>query len=359
MPIDDRPRAKLGSLEVGRGIAALAVVMHHAGLAGDAFTSLDYGGLFHWGMYGVDFFFVLSGFIIFHVHQYDRLHAGAAPSFLIKRLRRIYTPYLPVTIVMIAAYLALPGLSQGDREWGWFTSLTLLPSDAPPALSVAWTLVFEMIFYLFFLSFFFTRHFWTLVLIWSSVIIANYVFKFEWIEGVGALKILFDPIIFEFFAGMIAARVFSSAKPQYWYAPLIAAVGGALVHLFVVDGHRATLTLVIAPLVLSAAMAEERFEFEIPSSLLLFGAASYAIYLVHNPLQSLIARLFRGADNWLLSFTACCVAGVAFGILYHLIYERPALRWLSRRARAPYSASQRLRACNKLKLKNNCDRTSA
>jgi peptidoglycan/LPS O-acetylase OafA/YrhL len=131
LPRAEKAKAKLGSLEVGRGIAALAVVMHHAGQASDAFTSSDYGGLFHWGMYGVDFFFVLSGFIIYHVHQKDRLDASAAPSFLIKRLRRIYIPYLPVTIVLIAAYLALPGLSEGNREWGWFTSLTLLPSEAP------------------------------------------------------------------------------------------------------------------------------------------------------------------------------------------------------------------------------------
>ena len=58
-------KQKLGTLEVGRGLAALAVVAGHAGLASDAFTSSNYGSMFSFGIYGVDFFFVLraSSFI--------------------------------------------------------------------------------------------------------------------------------------------------------------------------------------------------------------------------------------------------------------------------------------------------------
>jgi len=130
-------KRKLGTLEVGRGVAALSVVMHHASLASDAFTAPNYASMFSWGIYGVDFFFVLSGFIIYHVSQKGPKQLDAALRFLTKRLRRIYVPYLPITIVLISAYLVLPDFSQGNRDWGLFTSLTLLPSNAPPALSVA------------------------------------------------------------------------------------------------------------------------------------------------------------------------------------------------------------------------------
>lgn len=157
---------RLSSLELGRGIAALAVVAHHAGQASSAFTTQSHRGWFADGALGVDFFFVLSGFIIYHVHSRDARTANMARRYFGKRLRRIYVPYLPITLALIAAYALLPGISEGNRDWSIFTSLTLLPSGGPPALSVAWTLVFEMTFYIVFLTFYLTCHFWMLVWLW-------------------------------------------------------------------------------------------------------------------------------------------------------------------------------------------------
>ena len=98
------------------------------------------------GYLGVDFFFVLSGFIILHAHLKDSSGAYAARKYLTKRLRRIYIPYLPVSIALIALYLMLPSVSQGSRDWSLLTSLTLIPTERPPALPVAWTLIHEMTF---------------------------------------------------------------------------------------------------------------------------------------------------------------------------------------------------------------------
>lgn len=44
-------------------MAALAVVVHHANLAADGFGGWSFAPL-NYGYLGVDFFFVLSGFII-------------------------------------------------------------------------------------------------------------------------------------------------------------------------------------------------------------------------------------------------------------------------------------------------------
>ena len=329
---DSAPR-KLGTLEVGRGLAALAVVMHHASQASDAFTAPDHAGMFVWGLYGVDFFFVLSGFIIYHVHQNDPRRIGAAQRFLIKRLRRIYVPYLPITVVLISAYLILPGFPQGNRDWGWFTSLTLLPSDAPPALSVAWTLTFEMIFYLFFLSFFVTRYFRHLVLGWVLLVLVIAGFGLNDTLSNPLSRTLLDPLILEFVAGMAAAHYFGKLQLAHWYAPLILGGRGVLLFALLPDPHRAVLGVSIGPVVLGLALAEERFRIRTPKVLVLLGAASYAIYLIHNPLQSLVGRALQGADNWLLTFAVCCAASVTAGILYHLIYERPMLRLLSRKRR--------------------------
>jgi peptidoglycan/LPS O-acetylase OafA/YrhL len=39
----------------------------------------------------------------------------------------------------------------------------------------------------------------------------------------------------------------------------------------------------------------------------------------------LTARLF---DNWLIALTACLIAGTLSGIIYFLIFEKPALKRL-------------------------------
>jgi peptidoglycan/LPS O-acetylase OafA/YrhL len=65
-PVVSSRSATIECLQAGRGIAATAVVIHHASLA-----ARDVGGPFagqRWlelGYLGVDFFFVLSGFIIY------------------------------------------------------------------------------------------------------------------------------------------------------------------------------------------------------------------------------------------------------------------------------------------------------
>ena len=212
---------KLGMLEVGRGLAALAVVAHHASLSSDAFTLSHNAKLFSWGIYGVDFFFVLSGFIIYHIHQNDPRQFGAARRFLTKRIRRIYVPYLPITVILISAYLFFPSLSQGSRDWGWFTSLTLMPSDSPPALSVAWTLTFEIIFYLFFLSFFATRFFSHLILGWVLLVAVAAGSEWNYALSNPLISTLLDPLILEFAAGMAAAYLFGKLQSVQWCAPLI------------------------------------------------------------------------------------------------------------------------------------------
>jgi exopolysaccharide production protein ExoZ len=332
-------KPKLGTLEVGRGLAALAVVAHHASVASDAFTSSNHASMFGFGLYGVDFFFVLSGFIIYHIHQNDPREYGAARSFLSKRIRRIYTPYLPLTFVLIAAYLLFPSLSQGDQSWGWFTSLTLMPSDAPPALSVAWTLTFEMVFYLFFLSFFVTRYFWHIVCAWVALVLSAAVFNVNDTLSNPLVRTVLDPLILEFVAGMVAAYLFGKTSPARWWVPLCMGLLGVVVFALLHDPHRAVLGITLAPMVLGLALFEQRYSFRISNSWALLGASSYAVYLIHNPLQSIIARFFQAYDVWSLTFAACVLISLAAGVFYHLIYERPMLRILSRKqsARVPSS----------------------
>ena len=114
--------ARLPALTVLRGAAATAVVLYH--IDGGVFAAID---LPRWLPFigrlylGVDLFFILSGFILAHVHgaEFERFTPRAAGHFYILRLARIY----PVHATMMAAYLGLfllqhaagPGLGIGLR----------------------------------------------------------------------------------------------------------------------------------------------------------------------------------------------------------------------------------------------------
>jgi exopolysaccharide production protein ExoZ len=125
---------KLRSVQVLRAIAACSVVVLHSyqDLAAPV-------GLEGYGAFGVDLFFVISGFIIANV---ARERGGAA--FLQDRLWRIFPMWW---------LAALPWLLVLPRDLTSVVSTVTLWPVYPggyyvPILSVGWTLSFELLFYL-------------------------------------------------------------------------------------------------------------------------------------------------------------------------------------------------------------------
>ena len=161
-----------------RGLAALAVVAHHAVLSTEAFIGKVpdvLAQVLGMGYLGVDFFFVLSGFIIMYAHMGDEGALSAVRRYSFKRLVRVFPAYLPISIALIALYAWLPSFSaSADRGYSLLSSLLLIPADGPPALSVAWTLVHELMFYAVFLLYFLGKR-WLVVglLAWAALIVAS------------------------------------------------------------------------------------------------------------------------------------------------------------------------------------------
>jgi peptidoglycan/LPS O-acetylase OafA/YrhL len=135
-----------------RGLAALAVVMHHLGI----------GSLGH---YAVMLFFVISGYCIAAAAESGRRNGLSFGSFMWRRLHRIYPPYFFALVFYVltrVAKAASGGYNDLARPWlDWLQNLTLtqwvsLPwhpvADAPqnPKLLVAafWSLNYEDQFYL-------------------------------------------------------------------------------------------------------------------------------------------------------------------------------------------------------------------
>lgn len=323
-PVATAHPTSLASLQAGRAIAAMAVVAFHG--AGAVSLHVEHlpnalARLLARGYLGVDFFFVLSGFIIFYANAPHADRPGWARRYAWSRVARIYIPYLPVGIAMIGGYLLLDW-SQGHRPWSLLSSLTLLPAG-PPALSVAWTLQHEIFFYALFWLLMKMRLLLAGSLVWASLIVVV-----SALYG-GRSSVPFSLINLEFLFGMAAAWCFLHGKLPGNALLLIAGslpIGGFLVLGGNLDSSM-VFGLGMALIIAATVQAESTGRLTIATPLILLGNASYAIYLVHFPLMSIVTWRLRvlGADWGVALSTLICVSAIA-GLAYHLGYEAPALR---------------------------------
>mgnify|MGYP003779314969 CR=1 FL=1 len=129
------------------------------------------------GYAGVQFFFVLSGFIIYHVHRSDLLDPTRLPRYLGKRAIRVLPLYWLVTLAVLPAWHLVPSFGEDYHRSlsALISSLLLLPQPHDPHLTVGWTLIHEGLFYVFFSLFFLTRHFPILALAWAAAIGCHFV----------------------------------------------------------------------------------------------------------------------------------------------------------------------------------------
>lgn len=350
---------KLESLQVGRGVAALLVVLVHA----TTFVRLNYnesfaGGLFIAGSAGVDFFFVLSGFIICHRHGRDIGHPERVADYGWRRLVRIYPVYWIVTLAILPAYFLVPHYGQGDETSPYVitTSLLLLPAYRSPILVAGWTLIHELWFYCLFAGLIAVRGRWFRWVAGVWVLgVAGFVFS-VWDQRVLAanpwLRMVLAPVNFEFVLGGLAAWLVGRAAPLMGSSRVLLGVGlfafaafslapvtGQALHLNRVLTFGVSSFLIVlgaAGWELAARSRPDGPAVSLPRGLVFLGDASYALYLLHGPVLSAACKLAValglvkswGPDvaGW-LAVVACVVVACGF----HQWIEKPLLRWLRHR----------------------------
>jgi peptidoglycan/LPS O-acetylase OafA/YrhL len=152
------PRARLAWLDVLRGLAALAVVFDH--LSPNVLQHVR-AVLYHWvdlGQYGVFVFFIISGYIV----PASLERKGSVRTFWVSRLFRLYPLYLLAVGIAVALYLVHFGSLRGegsDPEASIFSQLLMMSNvlvgqNLP---NVAWSLSYEMVFYLLLTALFIAR----------------------------------------------------------------------------------------------------------------------------------------------------------------------------------------------------------
>ena len=329
-------------IQIFRGVAALMVVFHHTYNSFSYFHQLNiplFSYLASVGKYGVDFFFVLSGFIITYSSYNYADNPSKVKNYIWHRWVRIYVPYLPISILLLGMYSILPHFSGSNRNISLITTITLLP-PGEPALSVAWTLIQEITFYAAFIIFFISKAGWRILVIgWSIGILYFYLNP----TAVGPFThVLFNNYNFEFILGYLLVELIKwERRSNFWLSISLS------VFFFLLFFINTLSMLVTFPFInnlffalgimtlLYIAIHHANKIVKQTNIFMILGNATYSIYLVHNPLQAFLVRLVPFSSHLLISICElscivilCCLAGY----LYYLIFERFVMLQIKKRS---------------------------
>lgn len=297
------------SIQYIRFLAATLVVLAHANLQIYGFSAR----VTNLGGFGVDLFFVISGYIMLHI-----IYQGKSPTsinepktgafeFLIRRIQRILPMYIFITLVyMLLSYLVHTSkhplitadlayfFNIGKVDLMYFLeSITFAHFERPPIAGVGWSLQYEFVFYIYisfalFLTENSKKHF---ALILSCIVCLIFLIgRLDVPSTIPLIKTISYPLIFEFFLGMQIYKFISSgirlnekislillpvSLATYFYMALNinVKIDGDLYRPLIAGS--CAFAFVYAAVSLEAKIKKYNF-------LLLLGDSSYSLYLTHT-----------------------------------------------------------------------------
>lgn len=331
-------------IELCRGLAALMVMLtHYAAFIPDAPAGLGY----LWT--GVDFFFVISGFVfapmLLQSLQGPQAHTQLLP-FWLRRIFRIYPLYL---LALLAYFVFTPDAEQ--KEYYFYRHLFFLHTTESfeeayffnPAF---WSLPVEMEYYLVLpllalLKGDGRKLLWVAGGTLALSLYANYVRGPE--DFWRVMSVHLPTILPEFMLGTLLAAAVTHGKALKWrwygkQATLAFGVGLALLLLTYLIKYgglglenslwldapwnflcAAAYALLMFPLLLTDELHWPQW---LRQTALMAGAASYGVYLFHNLLPPLLVRAGLEASGWSFVLSAMLLTVLLALVLYRF-YENP------------------------------------
>lgn len=376
--IQFRPKPHYVILDGLRGVAALMVVLYHV------FECFDWTPVPH-GYLAVDFFFVLSGFVIGYAYD-DRWQDGlSVGTFFKRRLIRLHP------MVIIGAIIgAVCFLLQGGVRWdgtsvsiGWvmlamlmgMLMLPLYPGAAAdvrgngemfPLNGPSWSLFFEYIgniLYALLLRRLPTR--WLAVLAVISgcglacIAVGDGYLGVGWSMTDGGLWTGLVRMLFPYTVGMLMARVFrpvKGAKSTFWLCGIIIFVVGCLPLLFDEllpwqNGlYDALCVILVFPCLVWLGASQLSVGAVTRSVGSFLGELSYPLYAVHYPLMYMfyghigfngdLVPIAKMKDVWPVAI-ALPFACILLAWLCWRFYDRPLRNYLMKASRITQHSASR------------------
>ncbi len=345
---------KLNSIQFLRGIAALGVVLFHSMAIESKYSGGDFllPSFFKIGQFGVDLFFVISGFIMITITQMREKKENNRFEFLYKRFSRIYPTYWFYFFITYAVFLYNPlwvNASQGN-QFNFFDSFFLLPSTILPLVMVGWSLTFEIYFYLIFSLFIkFKKSLLVFSLFsWISILILYALYGENTILN-PTIKLILHPYAIEFILGAFAAIFLSKKIIQKVSLSLsmISIVLATTAFLFLYFNFSPYTKLIqslicgilFSIIIISLVNIENKKEIRIPKFFIWLGDVSYTLYLSHILVLGVIGRIWSSKifqmpankiDNFIYIFIIL-IAVLTYSYFGNKLIEKPSYNYLIRK----------------------------
>jgi peptidoglycan/LPS O-acetylase OafA/YrhL len=358
-----------------RGVAALMVLWYHV-FEGFAFAGGTMIETFNHGHLGVDFFFMLSGFVISYAYD-DRWKANglSVRGFFRRRLIRLQPMVVMGAIIGLVTYLLQGGVrwdgTQMPFHWilvAFFLAMFLIPAypgasydvrgngEMYPLNGPSWSLFFEYIgniLYAFFIRKLSNKGLAFLVvmtgLLWTGFVvfdISTYdMIGIGWtLDAVnffgGLLRMLFP-----FTLGMLLSRNFNANSQQpknnsFWLAAIVMFILFSMPYIpksgnISINGiyELACIILVFPFIVWFGASGKPTGRFSMTVCKFL-GDISYPLYIVHYPVMYLFYswlidnELYTLGETWQMVLLVMAT-NIALAYICLKLYDEPVRKWLA------------------------------
>jgi len=338
-----------------RFFAALAVVVYHSGAAfaaasphiADPIKTLLLNGYL-----GVTFFFVLSGFILQLTYRGRIATSAQVRKFGIARFARLYPVYLLAVLAMLP-FATVKGWADVPQflllHW-WIPNGALGWNDWNMP---TWTLSVEFFFYLCFpfmsrlaeklrsrsLSASVVALLVFAAITGSSALIDNQFALFAWMKWTPVPLLRLPEFLIGVFVAELHLRGHRLTIPA-WPIALLLVAGLAVT----ASPRIAAFATAMSALLIAAIAGDQRSRFARVLSmrwLVLLGAASYALYLMHQPVHFAVLALLGSAKTVVVLQYPILIA---VSIALFLFYEEPVREWIRKRIAMRPSANQEIAA---------------
>ena len=359
-----------------RGVAALMVIWYHVF---EAFATSPIDQRFNHGYLAVDFFFVLSGFVISYAYD-DRWNRMSIKDFFKRRLIRLHP------LVAIGAVLGvITFMLQGSMQWdgtqvtlSWimislFMSLFLIPAlpgsgaeirgngEMFPLNGPSWSLFFEYIANILYALFIRRLNLKALGILVGVAGAGLAYYSIAGLSGYGNLGVgwsLSDNnllggslrIMFSFSAGMLISRTFKPAqiKGAFWKASIVLIVLLSIPyvgneHTTWINGiYDSVVVILVFPLLVFIGASDmqdnkNQVSHRLRKVYRFLGDISYPLYIVHYPFMYLYYAWTWSHDPALTFAETWHVAlllffgNIALAYIVLKFYDIPFRRWLTKK----------------------------
>ncbi|MFP7297456.1 acyltransferase family protein [Neobacillus niacini] len=329
-------RRTFSYVQISRAIAILFVLLGHVNTLFYTNFQYDWFNMGKWKRTGgVDFFFVVTGFMIYYLYHRQSGVPGKATEFILKRVIRIYPLYWMFTLLTIAASIIFPFID-GPYSWNLIIE-SMLTLSTDPILASTWSLSNVVFFYILFTAFLFKpQAFKPIIFSWIlfTILINLKIIPYQensFFTSFSSLEIIF---------GCLAAHVSLNYTFKYSSLSILIGMSGYLaiwinnINSFI-EIQTPVFYCFFSIIMMLGISEKDKKDRKIPKVLSFLGDASYSIYIAHGPFLHFYILILKKLDlivllGYFFSLITVIILSVISTCLVYILIEKPMSKYLRR-----------------------------